>query len=86
MLTTLRLALLTAAFAVTCAPTRADDAASLTSALPICAGIEIAIGDSGQFKKVTARPATEALQGDWKHLAYTPRRNGRRTRIRRPLL
>lgn len=71
-MTAMRLILLSAVFALTCICVRADDAAALTSALPPCPHIEIAIGESGHFKVVKIRPAVEALNGDWQHLTYSP--------------
>jgi len=71
-MTTIRFALLATMFALACSPSRADDAAALTSALPPCPHVEIAVGDSGQFKVVRARPAVEGINGDWEHLAYSP--------------
>jgi len=71
MMTLIRLALCAAVFAATCFTLRADDAASLTSHLPPCGRVEVAVGKSGQFKPLP-RPATEALQGDWTHLTYSP--------------
>ena len=60
------------ALILSCVSVRADDAAALTSALPPCPHVEIAVGSSGTFKVVKIRPAIEAICGDWQHLTYSP--------------
>lgn len=72
MMIPIRLTLFLTVLALSCAPARADDVAGMTSALPPCPHIEIAIGDSGHFKVLKVRPELEAINGDWEHLTYSP--------------